>query len=174
MEMAPPPTPLLLLAMEGPTGDSPGLAEKPGPAAASPSLSSLGAVFILLKSALGAGLLNFPWAFHKAGGLTPAFLVELVSMCGAFGGRGGPLGWDPGGNSQHPSWGAACRRYDSLETFGSALCSAAVGQGHPAITLGGEHPWAGGGGEVEASQVPASSDPCSPSRPLAHWLLGGR
>ncbi|XP_039083110.1 putative sodium-coupled neutral amino acid transporter 8 isoform X2 [Hyaena hyaena] len=67
-------------AMEGPTGGSPGLAEKPGPAAASPSLSSLGAVFILLKSALGAGLLNFPWAFFKAGGLTPAFLVELVSL----------------------------------------------------------------------------------------------
>nr|XP_060508734.1 N-terminal EF-hand calcium-binding protein 2 [Panthera onca] len=71
-------------AMEGPTAGSPGLAEKPVPAAASPSLSSLGAVFILLKSALGAGLLNFPWAFHKAGGVTPAFLVELVSTCGAF------------------------------------------------------------------------------------------
>ncbi|XP_023101010.2 putative sodium-coupled neutral amino acid transporter 8 [Felis catus] len=67
-------------AMEGPTAGSPGLAEKPVPAAASPSLSSLGAVFILLKSALGAGLLNFPWAFHKAGGVTPAFLVELVSL----------------------------------------------------------------------------------------------
>uniref|UniRef100_A0A673V9V5 Solute carrier family 38 member 8 n=1 Tax=Suricata suricatta TaxID=37032 RepID=A0A673V9V5_SURSU len=66
--------------MEGPAGGSPGPAEKPGPAAASPSLSSLGAVFILLKSALGAGLLNFPWAFHKAGGVTPAFLVELVSL----------------------------------------------------------------------------------------------
>ncbi|KAM5295548.1 solute carrier family 38 member 8 isoform 2-T3 [Glossophaga mutica] len=50
------------------------------PATASPSLSSLGAVFILLKSALGAGLLNFPWAFHKAGGVIPAFLVELVSL----------------------------------------------------------------------------------------------
>ncbi|KAI4534089.1 hypothetical protein MG293_014949 [Ovis ammon polii] len=45
-----------------------------------PGLSSLGAVFILLKSALGAGLLNFPWAFHKAGGVAPAFLVELVSL----------------------------------------------------------------------------------------------
>ncbi|GAB5582528.1 putative sodium-coupled neutral amino acid transporter 7 isoform X1 [Prionailurus iriomotensis] len=66
--------------MEGPMAGSPGLTEKPVPAAASPSLSSLGAVFILLKSALGAGLLNFPWAFHKAGGVTPAFLVELVSL----------------------------------------------------------------------------------------------
>ncbi|XP_019599264.2 solute carrier family 38 member 8 [Rhinolophus sinicus] len=64
--------------MEGQTPGSRGLSEKP--AAASPSLSSLGAVFILLKSALGAGLLNFPWAFYKAGGVGPAFLVELVSL----------------------------------------------------------------------------------------------
>ncbi|XP_024411607.2 solute carrier family 38 member 8 [Desmodus rotundus] len=64
--------------MEGLTPASRGLSAKP--ATASPSLSSLGAVFILLKSALGAGLLNFPWAFHKAGGVTPAFLVELVSL----------------------------------------------------------------------------------------------
>ncbi|KAF6289087.1 solute carrier family 38 member 8 [Rhinolophus ferrumequinum] len=64
--------------MEGQTPGSRDLSEKP--AAASPSLSSLGAVFILLKSALGAGLLNFPWAFYKAGGVGPAFLVELVSL----------------------------------------------------------------------------------------------
>lgn len=57
-----------------------GLPEKPLPAAATRNLSSVGAVFILLKSALGAGLLNFPWAFHKAGGVVPAFLVELVSF----------------------------------------------------------------------------------------------
>nr|XP_060622581.1 putative sodium-coupled neutral amino acid transporter 8 [Anolis sagrei ordinatus] len=43
----------------------------------SPHLSSAAAVFIMLKSALGAGLLNFPWAFNKAGGITPAILVEL-------------------------------------------------------------------------------------------------
>ena len=73
---------LLLLDMEGLTPASRGLSAKP--ATASPSLSSLGAVFILLKSALGAGLLNFPWAFHKAGGVTPAFLVELVSPWEAF------------------------------------------------------------------------------------------
>lgn len=69
--------PQLLLAMEGQTPGARGLPGKP--AAANPRLSSLGAVFILLKSALGAGLLNFPWAFYKAGGLAPAFLVELVS-----------------------------------------------------------------------------------------------
>lgn len=43
-----------------------------------PRLGSFGAVFIMLKSALGAGLLNFPWAFQKAGGVTSATTVELV------------------------------------------------------------------------------------------------
>ncbi|KAB0350243.1 hypothetical protein FD754_015100 [Muntiacus muntjak] len=66
--------------MEGQTPGGGGLSEKPVPTATGPGLSSLGAVFILLKSALGAGLLNFPWAFHKAGGVAPAFLVELVSL----------------------------------------------------------------------------------------------
>uniref|UniRef100_A0A3B5A220 Putative sodium-coupled neutral amino acid transporter 8 n=1 Tax=Stegastes partitus TaxID=144197 RepID=A0A3B5A220_9TELE len=45
-----------------------------------PRLGSFGAVFIMLKSALGAGLLNFPWAFQKAGGVTTAISVELVSL----------------------------------------------------------------------------------------------
>ncbi|NWZ68958.1 AVT2 protein, partial [Acrocephalus arundinaceus] len=53
-------------------GRSPGLS--------SPGLSSAGAVFILLKSALGAGLLSFPWAFGRAGGAVPALLVELGSL----------------------------------------------------------------------------------------------
>uniref|UniRef100_A0A8C3VSF8 Solute carrier family 38 member 8 n=1 Tax=Catagonus wagneri TaxID=51154 RepID=A0A8C3VSF8_9CETA len=66
--------------MESQTPGGQGRAEKPAPAAARPGLSSLGAVFILLKSALGAGLLNFPWAFHKAGGVAPALLVEMVSL----------------------------------------------------------------------------------------------
>lgn len=43
-----------------------------------PRLSSMGAVFIMLKSALGAGLLNFPWAFARAGGVRSAVTVELV------------------------------------------------------------------------------------------------
>ncbi|MFT7799993.1 putative sodium-coupled neutral amino acid transporter 8 [Arapaima gigas] len=43
-------------------------------------LGSSGAVFIMLKSALGAGLLNFPWAFHKAGGVSAAVSVEMVSL----------------------------------------------------------------------------------------------
>lgn len=45
-----------------------------------PRLGSFGAVFIMLKSALGAGLLNFPWAFQKAGGVNTAISVELVSL----------------------------------------------------------------------------------------------
>ncbi|XP_057610326.1 putative sodium-coupled neutral amino acid transporter 8 [Chionomys nivalis] len=66
--------------MEGQTRGSRGLLEKPLSATPNSTLSSLGAVFILLKSALGAGLLNFPWAFYKAGGLVPTFLVALVSL----------------------------------------------------------------------------------------------
>uniref|UniRef100_A0A6I8NZG3 Solute carrier family 38 member 8 n=1 Tax=Ornithorhynchus anatinus TaxID=9258 RepID=A0A6I8NZG3_ORNAN len=56
------------------------LSRKPPVDVASPNLSSAGAVFIMLKSSLGAGLLNFPWAFNKAGGITTAVLVELVSL----------------------------------------------------------------------------------------------
>ncbi|XP_077888866.1 solute carrier family 38 member 8 isoform X2 [Ictidomys tridecemlineatus] len=70
----------LVRAMEGQTQGGRVPAEKPLSAAATRSLSSVGAIFILLKSALGAGLLSFPWAFHKAGGVGPAFLVELVSL----------------------------------------------------------------------------------------------
>nr|XP_035130041.2 putative sodium-coupled neutral amino acid transporter 8 [Callithrix jacchus] len=66
--------------MAGQTPESRGLPEKPDPASTAATLSSMGAVFILLKSALGAGLLNFPWAFSKAGGVVPALLVELVSL----------------------------------------------------------------------------------------------
>lgn len=49
-----------------------------------PRLGSLGAIFILLKSALGAGLLNFPWAFGRAGGIHKAVTVELVSILQCF------------------------------------------------------------------------------------------
>ncbi|XP_070303413.1 putative sodium-coupled neutral amino acid transporter 8 isoform X2 [Salvelinus sp. IW2-2015] len=43
-------------------------------------LVRLGAIFIILKSALGAGLLNFPWAFEKAVGVKKAISVEMVSL----------------------------------------------------------------------------------------------
>ncbi|CAM5150476.1 unnamed protein product [Eretmochelys imbricata] len=60
--------------------ESIGLLAKPTLESGSPNLSSAGAVFIMLKSSLGAGLLNFPWAFNKAGGITAAVLVELGSL----------------------------------------------------------------------------------------------
>uniref|UniRef100_A0A8C2EFV4 Solute carrier family 38 member 8b n=1 Tax=Cyprinus carpio TaxID=7962 RepID=A0A8C2EFV4_CYPCA len=51
-----------------------------------PRLGSFGAIFIMLKSALGAGLLNFPWAFQKAGGKTivtlKMSLLTLINLVG--------------------------------------------------------------------------------------------
>uniref|UniRef100_A0A8C0GQY1 Solute carrier family 38 member 8 n=1 Tax=Chelonoidis abingdonii TaxID=106734 RepID=A0A8C0GQY1_CHEAB len=66
--------------MEELARESIGLLAKPTLESGSPNLSSAGAVFIMLKSSLGAGLLNFPWAFNKAGGITTAVLVELGSL----------------------------------------------------------------------------------------------
>jgi sodium-coupled neutral amino acid transporter 7/8 len=34
---------------------------------------------LIVNAALGAGLLNFPSAFHQAGGVLTASLVQLVS-----------------------------------------------------------------------------------------------
>ena len=51
---------------------------KPALTVDGPRLGSLGAICIMLKSALGAGLLNFPWAFERAGGIRSAITVELV------------------------------------------------------------------------------------------------
>ncbi|KAI5608282.1 putative sodium-coupled neutral amino acid transporter 8, partial [Silurus asotus] len=56
------------------------LLSKPARGTEAPRLGSFGAVFIMLKSALGAGLLNFPWAFEKAGGVNRAIGVEIVSL----------------------------------------------------------------------------------------------
>ncbi|XP_044515346.1 putative sodium-coupled neutral amino acid transporter 8 [Gracilinanus agilis] len=66
--------------MEEVSRENIGLLKKPSLDASPPGLSSVGAVFILLKSALGAGLLNFSWAFSQAGGITPALIMELVSL----------------------------------------------------------------------------------------------
>ncbi|XP_063044197.1 putative sodium-coupled neutral amino acid transporter 8 [Engraulis encrasicolus] len=56
------------------------LLSKPARGSDVPRLGSMGAIFIMLKSALGAGLLNFPWAFEKAGGINMALSVEMVSL----------------------------------------------------------------------------------------------
>ncbi|XP_015678424.1 putative sodium-coupled neutral amino acid transporter 8 [Protobothrops mucrosquamatus] len=66
--------------MEELARESISLLAKPSLESDSPQLSSFGAIFILLKSALGAGLLNFPWAFNKAGGMAQAISVELGSL----------------------------------------------------------------------------------------------
>ena len=55
-------------------------AKPPLDVTAGPRLGSMGAIFIMLKSALGAGLLNFPWAFERAGGIRSAVTVELVGI----------------------------------------------------------------------------------------------
>ncbi|KAG8563414.1 hypothetical protein GDO81_016058 [Engystomops pustulosus] len=66
--------------MEELARESISLLAKPSADCGTPSLSSMGAIFIMLKSALGAGLLNFPWAFNKAGGMHTAVTVELGSL----------------------------------------------------------------------------------------------
>ncbi|KAM3918128.1 solute carrier family 38 member 8 [Leptodactylus fuscus] len=66
--------------MEELARESISLLAKPGGDYGTPTLSSMGAIFIMLKSALGAGLLNFPWAFNKAGGMHTAIMVEMVSL----------------------------------------------------------------------------------------------
>lgn len=41
-------------------------------------VSSMGAVFIVVNAALGAGLLNFPAAFNMAGGVTAGVILQMV------------------------------------------------------------------------------------------------
>uniref|UniRef100_A0A3B1JY21 Solute carrier family 38 member 8a n=1 Tax=Astyanax mexicanus TaxID=7994 RepID=A0A3B1JY21_ASTMX len=66
--------------MEELARESISLLSKPALSADGPRLGSCGALVIMLKSALGAGLLNFPWAFARAGGVHAALTVELVSL----------------------------------------------------------------------------------------------
>ncbi|NXD24558.1 AVT2 protein, partial [Spelaeornis formosus] len=82
----------------------------------SPGLSSAGAVFILLKSALGAGLLSFPWAFGRAGGAVPALLVELGSLVFLVSGLAA-LGYAAALSAQHTYQGVV-----------RAVCGAAMGK----------------------------------------------
>lgn len=44
----------------------------------STGVSSMGAVFIVVNAALGAGLLNFPAAFSMAGGVSAGLLLQMV------------------------------------------------------------------------------------------------
>ena len=45
--------------------------------AAKPKGSPVGAVFIIVNAAIGAGLLSFPQAFVFAGGVLPGLLLEI-------------------------------------------------------------------------------------------------
>lgn len=51
----------------------------------SSGVSSVGAVFIVVNAALGAGLLNFPAAFNMAGGVTAGFVLQMVRRLCASG-----------------------------------------------------------------------------------------
>lgn len=112
--------PLLPAAGRSPPGlSSPGLSS-PGlssPGLSSPGLSSAGAVFILLKSALGAGLLSFPWAFGRAGGAVPALLVELVRAGSGRGDTGAAAA--PGGAEGRRSGGSGGRGRTCSDTWGA-------------------------------------------------------
>lgn len=65
--------------MQAHTGGNTDFSDKLGMNTEDSRLGSCGAVFIILKTALGAGLLNFPWAFSQAGGVQAAVTVEMVS-----------------------------------------------------------------------------------------------
>lgn len=43
-------------------------------------MSSMGAVFIVVNAALGAGLLNFPAAFNMAGGITAGVMLQMFML----------------------------------------------------------------------------------------------
>ncbi|KAK0150054.1 putative sodium-coupled neutral amino acid transporter 7 [Merluccius polli] len=46
----------------------------------STEVSSIGAIFIVVNAALGAGLLNFPAAFNMAGGVTAGMLLQMCML----------------------------------------------------------------------------------------------
>lgn len=48
--------------------------------ASSVATSVPAAIFLTVNAALGAGLLNFPFAFSQAGGFTPAFIAQFVCL----------------------------------------------------------------------------------------------
>lgn len=133
------------------------------PSTGSAGLSSAGAVFIMLKSALGAGLLSFPWAFSKAGGAVPAILVELVRGNGVpkWAGMGmGRLKWW----QSHPPPQASP---------GSAPVLAAVSQnGAEAVVELGQ----GGAGALPFMQhsAPGLQDPSQCKTPRARVLTDAK
>ncbi|KAF2346405.1 hypothetical protein FHG87_022838 [Trinorchestia longiramus] len=49
-----------------------------GVATGNGGMSVVSAAFLITNAALGAGLLNFPLAFHEAGGIVPGNVVHMV------------------------------------------------------------------------------------------------
>lgn len=65
--------------------------------------SALGAVFIVVNAALGAGLLNFPAAFSMAGGVAAGIALQMVRGWGREGTVPSPtLGGGIGGTCGAP------------------------------------------------------------------------
>ncbi|KAK0098178.1 hypothetical protein PV326_010612 [Microctonus aethiopoides] len=44
------------------------------------SMSMIGTIFLIVNTTLGAGLLNFPLAFDKSGGIASAIIIQLVLL----------------------------------------------------------------------------------------------
>ncbi|XP_060778958.1 putative sodium-coupled neutral amino acid transporter 8a [Neoarius graeffei] len=66
--------------MQVQTGGNTGCLEKLRMNTNSASLGFCGAVFIMVKGAVGAGLLNFPWAFSRAGGVYAGVTVQMFCL----------------------------------------------------------------------------------------------
>ncbi|XP_043993862.1 putative sodium-coupled neutral amino acid transporter 7 [Gambusia affinis] len=63
--------------LQSPSVDS---ARQPEAEEGSRGVSALGAVFIVVNAALGAGLLNFPAAFSMAGGVTAGVMLQMFML----------------------------------------------------------------------------------------------
>ncbi|XP_061600036.1 sodium-coupled neutral amino acid transporter 7 isoform X2 [Cololabis saira] len=64
--------------LQSPSVDSVGHLD--GDGRRSRGVSSIGAVFIVVNAALGAGLLNFPAAFNMAGGVTAGVMLQMFML----------------------------------------------------------------------------------------------
>lgn len=70
--------------------------------------SALGAVFIVVNAALGAGLLNFPAAFSMAGGVAAGIALQMVR------------GWGRDSPLSHPGQGAWVVMWGGDQLLGSS------------------------------------------------------
>lgn len=121
-------------------------AEEPRPA----TTSMLGAVFIVVNAALGAGLLNFPAAFRMAGGVAAGIAMQMV---------------------KGPSW--CCWPRASIMGWaglGWALWERLLFLGADGCTSKETCPW--GGGSCWTIPVFVRQTLQAPRWPSSHWPLG--